>query len=183
MTPAPCKCGHPAARHHHGARCCMDCKCDGYEPEVRELSAEATRIGKAIAGLEWEALAAVLQDVLDQRDSWQRECERTVEQRDAERRRADTAELRAQKLYQTSESAIRLQDEANERADGYARALTHALQRAEHAESRLTDMQATSTLQLEALRALRAELHEALPRAVGTDAPALDSGHRQERAQ
>ena len=119
MTQPACKhCGHPRSQHRDDmAGICLGCKCAGYEPRPRDLSNEAWDLAQKVSpvhslGQDITWLVVALQDVIDQRDSWHRDCQSAVKQRDEALKRGEKL---AEALKQADEEIGRLKE-----------ALTHA---------------------------------------------------------
>jgi chromosome segregation ATPase len=94
----PCKCTHPVTTHLGGQGVCtaIGCACDGYVVAQRIVCPEAIALAEAICrtSTSREAIAAQLQLLIDARDSWQREAEKLLAQRDYADRRVTELEAR-----------------------------------------------------------------------------------------
>lgn len=107
---AACKCGHSAATHVGGVGPCTDvkCPCDSYAPRPRVVGDEARKLADVVMGLgsgddfmaKWYRACNALQDVIDQRVSWEREANKLLAQRDYADRRANEVEQRHAQLLE-----------------------------------------------------------------------------------
>ena len=99
-----CKCGHQPATHVGNVGVCTDikCACDRYEPRKRAAGDEAHALAGKIAAKwgDWMWVASEIQELVDQRTSWEREAAKLLAQRDYAERRANEVEARHGQLLE-----------------------------------------------------------------------------------
>lgn len=111
-----CKCGHPSATHVGSVGVCTDvkCACDRYEQRAAVIGDEARKLADVVMGLgsgdefmaRWRRTCAALQEVIDQRTSWEREAAKLLAQRDYAERRANEVETRHAQLLEQLRSLM-----------------------------------------------------------------------------